>query len=154
VSAQTWPCVLTRERAIFALNDTRAQLLSLVRRSQDGDRACVDYRNATATAWQQAAAADIDPPDARLAEWAAQGASLHERHGGFERSLPEIDAMADAVHRRFGGQAALRVAAAGLGGACVCFCVPVLVDDVSAWLAGRGWVNERVEAGAGTHVFL
>jgi hypothetical protein len=36
--------------------------------------------------------------------------------GGFERSLPEIDEMADELHRAFEGKAALRVSAAGMGG--------------------------------------
>jgi hypothetical protein len=56
--------------------------------------------------------------DSTIKSWiaSAQPPPLYACVGGYERSLPEIDEMADEIDSVFQRTAALRVAAAGLGG--------------------------------------
>lgn len=72
--------------------------------------------------------------------------------GGFERSLPEIDEMADEVRRRFPRQAALRVSAAGLGGRVVVLCAAAVATAVVRFLEQAGWPCRMPQPGAPNEV--
>jgi hypothetical protein len=55
------------------------------------------------------------------------------------RSLPEMDEMADALHKQFDGRAALRVSAAGLGGRVCIHTDTSIATQVMSFLSAQGW---------------
>lgn len=122
------------------------EVLRLVRWAHNGDRAAVDYRaeGFPPTAW--AAEADFCCGAADVARWADEGRDLASVCGAFQRSLPELDEAADLLHRRFGGAAQLRVAAAGLGGTACVHARAEVADGVVALLTERGWTCRRIAA--------
>lgn len=126
--------------------DALSRLLALVRAAHDGDRAVVDYATGGATAW--AASEHSAPDEGVLERWAAEGRDLATLCGGFERSLPELDAMAEALQRRFGGRVQLRVAGAGLGGAVCLHAHADCVPDVQRVLEAHGWRVRQLRPGA------
>jgi len=133
--------------------DPRDRLLQLVRWSHDGDRACVDYRRPSevgpgsfeSTEWGKRAPCDLD-------NWLANGADLVECVGGFERSLPEMDEMADDLDRVFAKHAAARVSAAGLGGQMCIHAFEEVADKVASYLISRGWPVRTLQPGSPTQV--
>lgn len=125
------------------------EVLELVRWSHNGDRAAVDYRRTgfPPTAWSTTP--EFLCRDTDLVAWAASGRDLALVSGAFQRSIPDLDEMADELHALLGGRAALRVAAAGLGGtACVHCAGDEAASAAEAHLCARGWTVRRVEAGA------
>jgi hypothetical protein len=134
-----------------AESDPRQRLLQLVRWSHDGDRACVDYRRITEhsplfeTDWGKRIQCDLD-------NWLAHGADLVECVGGFERSIPEMDEMADELDRVFAKQAAGRVSAAGLGGQMCIHVFEEVADKLADFLVKRGWPVRRLQPGSPTQV--
>ncbi|KAN0032953.1 hypothetical protein ACTFIV_006895 [Dictyostelium citrinum] len=63
--------------------------------------------------------------------------------GGFQRSLPDFDEMADEMTKIFKEKAALRISAAGLGG---CVCVHTTnkkLNSVISWLNQKNFINIR-----------
>jgi len=136
------------------LTDHRQRLLQLVRWSHDGDRACVDYRRASETLgpscfefteWGKRLQCDLDT-------WIQNGADLVECVGGFERSLPELDEMADELDVVFGKQAAARVSAAGLGGQMCIHAYEEIAGEVASYLVSRGWPVRTLQPGSPTQV--
>jgi galactokinase len=134
--------------------EARERLLQFVRWSHDGDRACVDYRHRADTIgsgifvntiWNERLHCDLD-------NWLENGADLVECVGGFERSLPEMDEMADELDREFGKQAAARVSAAGLGGQMCIHAFEEVAHKVAAYLTGRGWSVRTLQPGSPTQV--
>ena len=92
--------------------------------------------------------------DAQLAEWARDPPShpLQWKAGAFQRSLPQIDAAADEMALAFPGAAAMRVAAAGLGGFVAVHCAASAAPAVREWLCVRGWAPRTVQPGMPTAV--
>jgi|GEM_PF-749725 len=142
-----------------------AKILDLVRWSQDGDRAVLDYRKVESvtpyqpdwhparfgfTPWASDPRNDVS--DATVDRWIADGKELPEVPGGFERSLPEFDEMADAANKEFGGKVAMRVAAAGLGGTMAVHATDNVVPAFKEWIESKGWKVRVVKAGAPTQV--
>jgi len=130
--------------------DPRTRLLQLVRWSHDGDRACVDYRKPfehgyAHTEWGKRIPCDLD-------NWLDKGTDLVECVGGFERSLPEMDEMADELDRVFTRQAAARVSAAGLGGQMCVHAFEEAADKVAEYLLSRGWSVRTLQPGSPTQV--
>eukprot|EP00727_Mastigamoeba_balamuthi_P013414 m51a1_g8696 hypothetical protein (564) ;mRNA; f:54762-56789 len=119
-----------------------ARVLGLVARAHDGDRALVDYRRSFApTEW--AASPEVAVTDAALVRWAAEGAELESRTGAFQRSLPEIDEVATEVSQRFRGEAALRIAAAGMGGVVAIHVTAEAAARVKEWLESEKGFSVR-----------
>ncbi len=147
-----------------------ARVLELVRAAHDGDRAAEDYRQQELdvpvgdprkhgivfppTAW--AAAERNGVFDGMLDLLSHQQAELADVPGGFERSLPDLDEIADEANRRFKGKVAMRVAAAGLGGSMALHVDATdgeeIVAQVKDWLAGLGWKVREVKPGAAPEI--
>jgi len=134
--------------------DPRQRLLQLVRLSHNGDRACVDYRKPAEshgpvcfvrTEWGKRVQCDLH-------NWLENGADLVECVGGFERSLPEMDEMADELDSVFAKQAAARVSAAGLGGQMCIHAFEEIADVVASYLISRGWPVRTLQPGSPTQV--
>jgi hypothetical protein len=64
-----------------------------------------------------------------------------------------MDEMATRVAEQFGGRAALRVAAAGVGGKMCLHAVPSVASEVATLLADAGWEVRPLCPGPPTHVF-
>lgn len=142
------------------------RVLELARMAHNGDRATVDYRkmkpNALTdketgcglssffehTAWHDDKRNDVS--DATLDHWSKTNKPLTSAQGGFERSLPEIDEMADDLDRVFNRVAALRVSAAGLGGNCTIHVETQMEQTITQYLEERSWSVRRVTPGAPT----
>lgn len=135
-------------------HDTAFQrLLECVQSAHDGDRAlfdawaapCVDTGSLASTEWGKRSAAGLvaahHVTSEQLLEWAEapEKHPLHLKAGSFQRSLPSIDAVVDALAEAFPGQAAGRVAAAGLGGCMTLHCRPTVAKAVQAFLQDLGW---------------
>ncbi|GAM28533.1 hypothetical protein SAMD00019534_117090 [Acytostelium subglobosum LB1] len=108
-----------------ANEETTRELMRIVKAAHDGDKQTVDYRNNfETTPWgvlEQHSCSDqqLDKYIQFLTnniDSAHKDCNLAHVPGGFQRSLPEIDQLADSIYQQFKGLAALRVAAAGLGG--------------------------------------
>lgn len=119
---------------------------------QDGSSGVIDlYPHFPRAPWYSNPRSDVS--DASIDQWIQGQALLVDCVGGFERSLPEIDDMADELHRVFQGKAALRVSAAGMGGRVCIHAFTELVDDVSHYLEGKGWtVSKSLQPGHATQI--
>lgn len=147
------------------------RLLDLVRLSHDGDRACTDYRqlavegNTSSAGSAEGQSKRVFAPsqwashvrnrhcDKTVQGWIASEAELVDCVGSFERSLPEVDEMADLLDKKFDRQAALRISAAGLGGK---VCIHVRAGSVQAvvdfLVEEHGWTVRRLHPGSATQI--
>lgn len=129
-------------------------MIRLVRQSHNGDRATVDYRHHfQPTRWATDPHTDIS--DQEIDKWIGRGDDdLCEKSGGFERSLPEFDEFADQVEATFGDAAAIRVAAAGLGGSMIVHVRSDRLNDLLKWFAQEkpSWRLNIVENGPATQI--
>ncbi len=90
----------------------------------------------------------------QLMQWSRDAAAhpLQWKSGSFQRSLPQFDAAADALAAQFPGKAALRVAAAGIGGCVAMHCTCDVASSVRTWLQDRMWKPREVRPGQPTDV--
>ncbi len=127
------------------------RVLDLVRWAQDGDRATVDHRNGfQPTPWASDPRNDVS--DAAIDGWLAGGPELFSIPGGFERSIVDLDEIADEANVKFEGKVAMRVAAAGLGGTMAVHATDEVVAEFKSWIEAKGWKVRLVKAGAPTQV--
>lgn len=63
--------------------------------------------------------------------------------GGFQRSLPDFDEMADEMTKTFKEKAALRISAAGLGGTVCVHTTIKKLNSVITWLNQKNFINIR-----------
>eukprot|EP01133_Synstelium_polycarpum_P013849 gene13849-16329_t len=144
------------------MGDIRA-LMQVIKLAHDGDRQPLDYRDAFKPIDQPMIMAPTDNHlDSMIRSClltnntaqpsALSSAELAFQPGSFQRSLPEIDELADRITDTFKGHAALRIAAAGLGGSvCVHVHQPHL-KDVIALLQSHNYHLRQVEASCPTSV--
>ena len=134
-----------------------SMLIHLVELSHDGDRAVVDYRRprpASAGAHKNPHLDELDNlfesrhwsdtsnvalTNSALDKFISLSADLIETVGSYERSIADVDDLADEVHKRFNGTAAVRISAAGLGGRVCCHCAASSFDAFNEFLKQRGW---------------
>mmetsp|Transcript_49909 Transcript_49909/g.97893 ORF Transcript_49909/g.97893 Transcript_49909/m.97893 type:complete len:128 (+) Transcript_49909:204-587(+) len=88
--------------------------------------------------------------DSTIDRWISEGVSMVDTVGGYERSIPEIDEMADELSREFEDRAAMRVSAAGLGGRVCIHAFAEVADEVGKYLETRGWKVRSVHPGSAT----
>jgi len=148
-------------------------LIHLVELSHDGDRAVVDYRrprslNAASHANTHLDAADnlfearewadtsnVALTNAVLDKFISSSADLIETVGSYERSIADVDDLADDVHRRFAGVAAVRISAAGLGGRVCCHVAANSFDAFTQYLQQRSWnVREPKPSSPTQHILI
>eukprot|EP01138_Halocafeteria_seosinensis_P016238 gb/GECG01016568.1/.p1 GENE.gb/GECG01016568.1/~~gb/GECG01016568.1/.p1 ORF type:complete len:710 (+),score=71.98 gb/GECG01016568.1/:1-2130(+) len=143
------------------------RLLQLLRLSQLGDKACVDYRScytyASRSTNEEGIAVNgwcfpfvegyhdfMIATDSRLEEWTKhpQTYPLWGRCGSFQRSLPEFDELEAKIQDVFEGEASLRVAAAGLGGFAIVYCRKSNLQRMTNFLQENGWGVRAVDPGS------
>eukprot|EP01105_Mastigella_eilhardi_P011894 TRINITY_DN2731_c0_g1_i14.p1 TRINITY_DN2731_c0_g1~~TRINITY_DN2731_c0_g1_i14.p1 ORF type:complete len:314 (+),score=54.22 TRINITY_DN2731_c0_g1_i14:741-1682(+) len=121
------------------------EVLRLVCAAHDGDRALRDYRSRLApTTWADERD-DVAPTDDAIDIWLKRNDDLAYKAGAFQRSIPDIDEAASALFADFAGDAALRVAAAGMGGTVAVHALVQRAAEVREWLERRGWSVRRLE---------
>jgi len=147
-------------------------LLDLVRYCHDGDRAVTDYRKFKLpegysqdnkkmnelepkqwfghTPWATDARNDFS--DRALKRWISEKKELVTVPGGFERSLPEMDELADEVDKKFNKLAAVRVSAAGLGGRVCIHSMAQVLPTLLAFLEKKGWQVRQLTPGSPTQL--
>lgn len=131
-------------------DDARSCLLQLVRYSHDGDRAIENYRQPTPTGFAPTLWATNERSyccDATLDRWVRDREDLIVCVGGFERSLPEVDDMCDALDRIFAHQVAGRISAAGLGGQICIHAYAEVAAEVYAYMNQNGWSVNWISPG-------
>jgi hypothetical protein len=129
------------------------KLLNFVRWAHDGDRAVQDYRkDFSPTPWATDRRNQVS--DAILDWWISnEGEEITDKPGGFERSLPEFDEWATSLDETFQKQAALRVAAAGIGGSVCVHSLNSVANDVIQWLKHKGLSVRTIQPGPSFDIF-
>jgi len=138
-----------------------SRLLELVRYAQHGDRAFYDYRQFKSqaaegdgwfekTTWATDGRNDVS--EVAIRRWISENQELVEIPGGFERSLPEIDELADEVDKVFDKQAAVRVSAAGLGGRVCIHALTRVLPSLMDFLEKKGWKVRQLQPGSPTQL--
>ena len=143
------------------------RVLQYVQLSHDGDRAVVDYHAPPPAAPHPPHLSRHDAPFA-LSDWAAHSAvtltdaellsyaaarpplDLAELPGSYERSTANVDRLVDELRAEWGGRAAARVSAAGMGGRLSLHVRSECLDDVRRWMERRGWKCRQPQPGAPT----
>lgn len=126
---------------------------NLIKFSHDGDRACVDFRNEfEPTVWKSNINNHIT--NDLLDEWIlSENQLLIDKSGGFERSLPIFDEWADQLESVFEHKAALRVAAAGLGGNICVHTINSIATDVINWFENKSLSVSEIKPGPSVKIF-
>jgi hypothetical protein len=148
--------------------------MNFVSLSHDGDRAVVDYRllrngsNIDETllknslskhdkpfiARQWAINPNVQLTDDQLRIFITQSADLVHTVGSYERSIADIDDIADEIKEEFNSLAAVRISAAGLGGRVCIHSKANVADDVCKYLVKRGWNVRQPICGAPTQLII
>ncbi|KAH3744195.1 hypothetical protein Pelo_14400 [Pelomyxa schiedti] len=130
------------------------EVLHLVSLSHDGDRALIDYRKSFApTPWATSPRVDVKPTDTVLKQWLTSGANLAYQVGAFQRSIPDIDEAASQLSADFPNIAAMRVAAAGMGGNVAVYTLTSHASSVRDWLEHKGWCVRRICPGPPSRLY-
>lgn len=126
---------------------------NLIKFSHDGDRACVDFSNEfLPTVWESNKNNHIT--NDLLNEWiSSENQLLIDKSGGFERSLPIFDEWADQLESVFEHKAALRVAAAGLGGQICVHTINSIATDVINWFENKSLSVNIIKPGPSVKFF-
>ena len=148
------------------------RVLQYVRLSHDGDRAVVDYHSPPPSAphpphlsrhdvsfalssWANDPCVTLT--DAALLSYATadRPPDITDLPGSYERSTANVDRLVDELSAEWGGKAAARVSAAGMGGRLSLHVRSECVDDVRQWMEQRGWKCRQPLPGAPTqHIAL
>ena len=143
------------------------RVLQYVQLSHDGDRAVVDYHSPPPTTPHPS---HLSRHDARfaLSAWATHPAvtltnaallsyatarpplDVTQLPGSYERSTANVDRLVDELRGEWGGRAAGRVSAAGMGGRLSLHVRSECVDGVRRWMEERGWKCRQPQPGAPT----
>jgi hypothetical protein len=148
-------------------------IINLVSLSHDGDRAVIDYRllrkegdtneelNTSLSRHDRyfvsrpwAATSNVRLTDSQLLSYSTIEADLVQTVGSYERSIADIDDMADEIKKVFNSLAAVRISAAGLGGRVCIHCKANLVDEVSKYMVDQGWSVRQPICGAPTQQII
>ena len=148
------------------------RVLRYVQLSHDGDRAVVDYHLPPPTtshpphlsrhdvqfslsSWANHRSVTLS--DTALLSYAAASPPLDltELPGSYERSTANVDGLVDELRVEWGGKAAARVSAAGMGGRLSLHVRTDCLDGVRRWMEQRGWKCRQPQPGAPTqHIAL
>ena len=143
-----------------------ARVMRYVELSHNGDKAVVDFRLPanpaaahpshlsrhdapfTPAPWAKEPATSLSDEVCR--GYAVEGADLLETVGSYERSVVNVDEVCDEMREKWGGVAAARISAAGMGGRLGIHCKREVMEDVREWLEKRGWKCRQPRPGAPT----
>ncbi|EFA85107.1 hypothetical protein PPL_02104 [Heterostelium album PN500] len=138
------------------------RLMTIVKKAHEGDKQTTDYRNGfSKTAWgemEQSNYTDL-AFDNNIKTLSGKDdndfdVGLYYYPGGYQRSLPEIDELAHLISTQFSGTAALRIAAAGLGGSVCVHCHIDQQKEVKDLLSKHNYIVRGVEPASPSSVIF